>query len=146
MPRTRSLYGPLITTGPGDYDPPDEGCPGCDDLHAEAQRLREQLDEVRAQANDLLQLHDEIEAERDRLARVLAVETGGATAAPEGWMSYGSSWDRLDATGYVSRAVSGPAVWWAWECTTPAGRVHGRASTALEAMKQADAALRGDAS
>jgi hypothetical protein len=141
MYRTRSLSGPLITTGPGDYDPPDEGCPGCDDLYAEAERLREQLAEVRGQADDLLVLHDEVEAERDRLARVLAVERGDQTAAPDGWRPAGASWLRRTsgALGAVSPQQLGHERSWTWSVNDAIGR----ADTALEAMEAADAALVG---
>jgi hypothetical protein len=146
MYRTRPLWGQLITTGPGDYDPPDEGCPGCDDLYAKADRLREQLAEVRAQVDDLLVLHDEVEAERDRLARVLAVERGDQTAAPDGWRWVGT-WSRYDVIADTGAAVtlstSGAQRWWSWDCSGPGGRASGRESTALEAMEAADAALVG---
>jgi hypothetical protein len=145
MYRTRPLWGQLITTGPGDYDPPDDGCPGCDDLYAEADRLREQLAEVRGQVDDLLVLHDEVTAERDRLARVLAVERGDQTAAPDGWRWRGS-W-RVergeDLWASVNLVTQGFERWWGWYVGGAPSRLDGRAGTALEAMEAADAALVG---
>jgi hypothetical protein len=143
MYRTRSLSGQLITAGPGDYDPPDDGCPGCDDLYAEAQRLREQLAEVRAQVDDLLVLHDEVEAERDRLARILAVERGDQTAAPDGWgHGFAYAWQRraADHRLIVDRCTGTS---WSWAARAPSVTVSGHAPTALEAMEAADAALVG---
>jgi hypothetical protein len=136
MYRTRPLSGPTIQTGPGDYDPPDEGCPGCDDLHAEAQRLREQL----AEQDEVL---SEVTAERDRLARVLAVERGDVTAAPDGWRWRGS-W-RVergeDLWASVALVTQGAERWWGWYVGGAPSRLDGRADTALEAMEAADAAL-----
>jgi hypothetical protein len=144
MYRTRSLSGQLITAGPGDYDPPDEGCPGCDDLNAEADRLREQLAEVRAQVDDLLVLHDEVEAERDRLARILAVERGDQCGRA-GWVGPRvrvrlAAPRRRSPVGSSSTAVPARR---GGAARAPSVTVSGHAPTALEAMEAADAALVG---
>ena len=76
-------------------------------------------------------------AERDRLARILAVERGDASAAPEGWKR--NKWDVWERpSGSVERIQAGE---WDWLADMESGI----APTALEAMESADAALRGDA-
>lgn len=90
-----------------------------------------------------------LRAKADRLARILAVERGDASAAPSGWERVSES--------HVIRWVSHPAnaeVWpgsvgagepphWCWEFDWPGVRGSyrtGTADTALEAMEAADAA------
>jgi hypothetical protein len=87
--------------------------------------------------------NERLTAERDRLARVLAVERGDATAAPEGWSGPYNDWYRGndDGTGLFCTT-----------CWTGRGRhkwavyvdgelvADGVAATALEAMEAADAA------
>ena len=96
--------------------------------------------------------------ERDRLARILAVERGDETQAPEGWRrSIDRAWlyDRPRVRGRWQRPHQiiwrdghqdigddhAPAGDYAW---TRSGVATGRASSALEAMEAADAALAKD--
>lgn len=93
-------------------------------------------------ADDVITLAARVEVltiERDRLARILAVERGDASAAPEGWHLFESGfWVRQGA--HVERSTDG---WCLYGISGRAGYTAHRAS-ALEAMEAADAALRGD--
>ena len=99
-----------------------------------------------------------IEAERDRLARILAVERGDESQAPEGWrMSIDRAWlyDRPRIRGQWQRPHQiiwrdgyqpiaddhAPAGDYEWTC---AGTATGRAPTALEAMEAAEACMSND--
>lgn len=72
-----------------------------------------------------------------RLERILAVERGDASAAPEGWRRSGNTWSTYDNF-YAHRADAGR-----WEWVSRRGKVifsRGTAPTALEAMEAADMA------
>jgi len=90
-----------------------------------------------------------VEAERDRLARILAVERGDESAAPKGWtMTRPGRWSHPytdDAHACVYLLDAGPNQW-GWYVSAPdASRNHSAsAPTALEAMEAADAARGGD--
>lgn len=74
--------------------------------------------------------------ERDRLARVLAVEGGDEAAAPEGWRpTTGGAWNGKEDN-YVYRISAGR---WSWVSrdTRNAVRGRGEAANALEAMESA---------
>jgi hypothetical protein len=97
-------------------------------------------------AVDRLRRIAEMTAERDRLARILAVERGDESAAPEGWRFDAGSvhegtldgW-RRDASGSTVDVVRERAGSW-----SPPPWIDGRYPTALEAMDAADAARGGD--
>ena len=115
------------------------------DAHEVARILRAVADAAeRAQAE-----RDALRAERDRLARILAVERGDESAAPEGWtMTRPGRWSHPytdDAHACVYLLDTGPNQW-GWYVSAPdAGRNHSAsAPTALEAMEAADAARGGD--
>ena len=85
-------------------------------------------------------------AERDRLARILAVERGDESRAPEGWRCGPSGWcvrgpDGQDVSMISREETDGPWVWWAHP-DGGEGR-EGTAPSALEAMEAADAAREG---
>jgi len=83
-------------------------------------------------------------AERDRLARVLAVERGDESQAPEGWERYGDGWRRSAAAAVIQR-FGGSSTPYRWErrgvrFDDPR---HQEWPTALEAMEAIDAAHPG---
>ena len=90
---------------------------------------------------------DEARAERDRLARILAVERGDESQAPEGWsrMEHVSGWRRRDRHGRgwtVRYERLGDD--WHTACLYLDGiRVGDEHPTAIEAMEAADAAREG---
>ena len=99
----------------------------------EAVSVLDEVLELRAEVDDL-------KAGSDRLARILAVETGDVDSAPEGWSRIGGGWGlRPDAEGeaeaYVSRRGEGQ---WVWQVMGSWRRSD--APTALEAMEAADRA------
>ena len=82
--------------------------------------------------------------EVERLTRVLAVEGGDESAAPEGWRpAMGGAWSGKDDN-YVHRIGAGR---WSWVSRDTRNKVRGRgeAPTALEAMEAADRAAGGAA-
>ena len=92
------------------------------DLHRDALRL-------------LADKNDALRAERDRLTRILAVEKGDQSAAPEGWRGERNAWSTADDF-FVHRVEAGR-----WEWVAVPRRSLGVAGSALEAMEAADAAL-----
>lgn len=84
--------------------------------------------------------------ERDRLARILAVERGEEGQAPEGWTCpHGGAWytgedDDVSPFAWVERA-RGEHGRWVWDATCGGLDRKGEAPSALEAMEAADAAL-----
>jgi hypothetical protein len=100
-------------------------------------------------AVDRLRRIAELTAERDRLARILAVERGDESAAPEGW---GRVRDDLWSRQYAARVWAHvilldpgePNSEWEWSIYSPTSTISSRATTALEAMEAADAARGGD--
>jgi hypothetical protein len=128
----RRLTGPTICTGPGDSSPP-EATPW-DELTGEVDALRERVEDLERQLG-------EVEAERDRLARILAVERGDVAMAPDGWgHGFAYAWRRQagESRLIVDRASGGS---WSWTTRTLNATVSGHADTALEAMEAAEAAL-----
>lgn len=94
-------------------------------------------------APDLAWTVEQLTAERDRLARMLAVERGDASQAPEGWTAHyaGDMW---------TRTVSGRTVWihrfapdgvslWEMRGVRRDDPRHRAWATALEAMEAIDA-------
>lgn len=81
-----------------------------------------------------------IEAERDRLAQILAVERGDESQAPEGWEVAGGMWwkraENMDVSAVLMRRTPR-----GWDWVVFHGNVLGYQPTALEAMEAADAAL-----
>ena len=108
----------------------------------EAEKEREKAIDTEDLHRDALRLladkNDALRAELARLRRILAVECGHPSAAPEGWERVSFRWQRRHPTAggvYVERERG---VWmWATDRTAD----EGAASTALEAMEAADAAL-----
>jgi len=99
-----------------------------------------------------LDLIETLKAQRDRLARILAVERGDESAAPEGWERNGDGWTKwgglLGPHIHVRRERYQPDVW-SWSSQSRASgpsrplRWDGpamRVGSALEAMEAADAA------
>ena len=104
---------------------------------------REALDGERRSVEIATAALGEARAKADRLARILAVERGDASAAPSGWERYQTpagdyGWRRGAET--VVRCDDDSPTLWSW---SPDGSVY-RASicgeTALEAIEAADAA------
>ena len=104
-------------------------------------------DELRAAAPELV-------AEVLRLRRVLAVECGDESEAPDGWVtSHPGSWGYAQGpvVGRVTRMQSGAGWAWSWNelrsrqdgwrLAKSAVVASGQAPTALEAMEAADAAV-----
>jgi len=86
--------------------------------------------------------HATLVARLRRAERILAVERGDSTQAPEGWrLSTGESWCPGDGVRdcYTHRLSRGR---WPWVSCDARGRRrgHGECATALEAMEAADAA------
>jgi len=82
-------------------------------------------------------------AERDRLARILAVERGDKSAAPDGWRSPLSNWYRgkNDNEGLFCATRRAGRCRHKWDVYRDGELVaDGFAATALEAMEAADAA------
>ena len=89
-----------------------------------------------------LDLIETLKAQRDRLARILTVERGDESAAPEGWRCVGLPvWARDD--GSAVSGVPGAYDWFARGDDLPFV-ARGTAPTALDAMEAADAARGGD--
>ena len=99
-----------------------------------------------------LDLIETLKAQRDRLARILTVERGDESAAPEGWERNGDGWTKwgglLGPHIHVRRERYQPDVW-SWSSQSRASgpsrplRWDGpamRVGSALEAMEAADAA------
>lgn len=116
-----------------------------DRLAGERDALRDvvdrQIDSLEASNTKLLE-------ERDRLARILAVERGGESQAPEGWSCGPSGWcvrgpDGQDVSMIAREETNRPWVWW----SHPDGgeQREGTAPSALEAMEAADAARKEEA-
>ena len=94
-------------------------------------------------------------AERDRLARVLAVEGGDESAAPEGWGTNGDGWSNFEHSrhahpagrnAYINGEFVAAHMWqWSIDERVDGWLMRGRggtgyAPTALEAMEAADRA------
>lgn len=92
---------------------------------------------------------DRLRVERDRLARILAVECGDESQAPEGWRVGASGWFAYgEDPGQCEREVmredlTEPWLWVVYSDEGPAAK-QGTAPSAVEAMEAADAARRGD--
>jgi len=92
-----------------------------------------------------LDLIETLKAQRDRLARILAVERGDESAAPEGWRIDGRIGGRPSWRGNGGDCgwERGEWLWWRgpdWQFAHACGT----APTALDAMEAADAARGGD--
>jgi len=115
----------------------DGDAPGNRELRGNlVKRVREQIQEAVARA-------DRTERERDRLARILAVERGDEGQAPEGWSCGPAGWcvrgtDGQDVAIVSREDTDAPWVWWSY----PDGgeELEGTAPSALEAMEAADEA------
>jgi hypothetical protein len=83
-----------------------------------------------------------VAAERDRLARALAVELGDQTQAPAGWRGPYGTWARDGEL--IQRFVSGSTVRWERRGIRRDDPRHREWSTALEAMEAIDAEVAGD--
>ncbi len=106
---------------------------------------REALDGERRSAEIATAAAAEQRARADRLARILAVERGDASAAPEGWERVNGSRDQW--ANENNRAVwradgRAPAARWSWEWLGEEDdeSQRGACDSALEAMETADAA------
>jgi len=119
-------------------------------------RLISHAPDLAARYRAALERNEALEAERDRLARILAVERGDESAAPEGWERNGDGWTRwgglLGPHIHVRRERYQPDVW-SWSSQSRASgpsrplRWDGpavRVGSALEAMEAADVARGGD--
>lgn len=114
-------------------------------LHARAERaererdtLAKRFDRACKTIKEERAMYDVVQAERDRLARILAVERGDESQAPEGWRK-GASWFRVGdpICAAMSADLPGGGQGWRWDLNDGP---HGYAATALEAMEAADAA------
>lgn len=87
---------------------------------------------------------EKLEAERDRLARTLAVERGDESQAPEGWRSPIGDWywGKDDDVGPFCAVIRGARARYRW-IVVVAGqqKAEGTARTALEAMEAAGTAM-----
>jgi hypothetical protein len=147
-----------------------KGCPG---PGREAEELRTKAEEVIACggviADALIDLLDSVDArdslayleerdraaetiakltaERDRLARILAVERGDVSAAPEGWERFNGSrdqWVKANSRSVWRADGRALAARWSWECLGERDdeSERGACNTALEAMEAADNAAK----
>jgi len=159
------VTGQLLATSPSDA----ALLAAAPELAAEVLRLREELASrcpegclshpsgfYERRLNEVQTELREVQEEVLRLRRVLAVEGGDESAAPDGWFeSRPGGWGRVlyGRHGHATRAP-GQALWsWTWtkprprqEVCMPSGSVvvaSGQAQTALEAMEAADAAMKG---
>ena len=92
----------------------------------------------RERANKAERERDEARAERDRLARILAVERGDESQAPAGWSRPGGRW--VGAGGVSVMRGDAPGGGQAWTSFGWDSRHLGWYPCALEAMEAADAA------
>ena len=112
--------------------------------------LREDYDEVCEEAHGpdgFVKQIDTLTAERDRLARILAVERGDESQAPDGWtrMEHVSGWAARDrhGRGWTVRYDRLGDGWHTASVYLDGIRVYSDRLTALEAMEAADAAREG---
>jgi len=95
----------------------------------------------------------DVRIERDRLQRVLAVERGDESQAPEGWTlehdyedsrwTKGESYNFEDEPWAIVWPSLGGPVRWEAHTADYAQNAEGEASSALDALEAADAALEG---
>ncbi|MDF1699601.1 MAG: hypothetical protein P1V36_00380 [Planctomycetota bacterium] len=105
----------------------------------------EEVDALRARAEKAEAERDEARRERGRLARILAVERGDESQAPDGWRVGASGWFAYgEDPGQCDREVmredlTEPWLWVVYSDEGPAIK-QGPAPSALQAMEAADAA------
>lgn len=104
---------------------------GATELYREKCAEEDRADRAEREVARLMPLLADAERLVARLSRVLAVERGDQSAAPEGWAQSGTSWQR--GTLAVWRPKLGR---WDWASNWDSGT----APTALEAMEAADRA------